>query len=202
MSGSATRPFGCLCHEAVGFANAGPANLPPSLKPYDPKRAFDAPLRHRGLPRESGACYAVAPALAAAGLPPASSVQLEPRLVEASPRFVRTYHEFIVMRGASNGGQNEGKARKKSAKIELRGLEDSRVRRERHGYSPFPTSAPPIRWTGLRRHRYHWLKRSFARISKRLKAKTDSVRLSCRGRLRRSFVSNCAMPTRSTASAG
>src|SRR6267142_5315508 len=92
MSGSATRPFGCLCHEAVGFANAGPANLPPSLESYNSKRAFDAPLRHRGLPRESGACYAVAPALAAAGLPPASSVQLEPRLVETSPRFVRTYH--------------------------------------------------------------------------------------------------------------
>ena len=54
MSGSATRPFGCFCHEAVGFASAGPANLLPSVKPCGSMRAFDAPLSRQGLPSRPG----------------------------------------------------------------------------------------------------------------------------------------------------
>ena len=67
---------------------AGPADLLPSVKPYDSTRAFDAPLRRQGLPRRPG------PATRRFGAyrDGTSTRKLDTARIAARGDSIRTYH--------------------------------------------------------------------------------------------------------------
>jgi hypothetical protein len=99
MTGSATPPFGCLSHEAAKFTlRIGPAGLPPSVQAIRPRTGL---LTLRSDVAFSGAARSLlhgAPALTAAGLPPASPMQHRSQSFQTRSRSGRTMWKILVDR--------------------------------------------------------------------------------------------------------